>query len=151
MTVSTQAPDTGAAGAGSRLIRQAAALIRRDGYNLWAPASSRPGHSLSSALCAVAGCDPATRHIPACEDLHGRVAGYLYLAGLAGTGRDYLPRVVEAWEEYDPRSGPHGQDEILAVLERAAAALELSETVGGNPRPVTEGILMAPTTAAGRL
>ena len=71
------------------LLRFAADLIRRGGYNP-RPADGDPGYSLSSALCAVTGCDPGARHIPDCEDLHRRVAGYLYLTGRAWS-RESLP------------------------------------------------------------
>jgi hypothetical protein len=74
--------------------RCAADLIRAGGYNLCKPEDSAPGYSVSTALCTVTGGSPSTRHIPGCEDLHGRVAGYLYLTGRISTGRTYLPNAV---------------------------------------------------------
>jgi hypothetical protein len=105
------------------LLRLAAELIRSHGYNPSKPADSGPGHSLSTALCAVTGCDPAGRHIRPCEGLHDRVAGYLFLTGRATAGRTYLPGVLEVWEDYSPGEGWRSQDEAISVLDHAAAIL----------------------------
>jgi hypothetical protein len=104
-------------------LRFAADLIRRDGYNPSKPADSGPGHSLSTALCTVTGCDPTAKHIPACEDLHGRVAGYLHLSGRARTGQAYLPDVVRNWEDWQPGEGRRTQAEAAGVLDHAGAIL----------------------------
>ena len=104
------------------LLRFAADLIRRDGYNP-RPDRISPGHSLSSALCTVTGCDPGGRHIPDCEDLHGRVAGYLYLTGRAWSRESYLPTLIQDWEDYRPGEGWRTQAEAADVLDHAGAVL----------------------------
>jgi hypothetical protein len=105
------------------LLRLAADLIRRDGYNPAKPADSGPGLSLSTALCTVTDCDPSGRHIPACAALHDRVAGYMYLTGRAWSARSYLPDVILNWEEYRPGEGWRSQAEAVRVLDHAAAVL----------------------------
>jgi hypothetical protein len=87
------------------------------------PAGGDPGYSLSSALCAVTGCDPSARHIPDCEDLHGRVAGYLYLTGRAWSRESYLPNVIQSWEDCRPGEGWRTQAEAAGVLDHAGAVL----------------------------
>jgi hypothetical protein len=104
------------------LLRFAADLIRGGGYNP-RPADGNPGYSLSSALCTVTGCDPSARHIPDCEDLHGRAAGYLYLTGRAWSRESYLPNVIQGWEDYRPGEGWRTQAEAADVLDHAGAVL----------------------------
>lgn len=118
----------------------AADLIRRDGYNPTKPADCGPGHSLSTALCTVTGCDPAARHIPACEDLHGRVSGYLHLTGRARPGQAYLPDVVRNWEDWRPGEGWRTQCEAADVLDHAGAILTRAgnQPTDGSDREWTE-------------
>jgi Phosphoribosyl-ATP pyrophosphohydrolase len=120
------------------LLRCAADLIRRDGYNPSKPADSGPGHSLSSALCTVTGCDPGAGHIPDCEDLHGRVVGYLYLTGRAWSAQSYLPTVIQNWEGYRPREGWRTQAEAADVLDHAGAVLTRAGHQPADAVPVTE-------------
>jgi hypothetical protein len=122
------------------LLRFAADLIRRDGYNPSKPADSGPGHSLSSALCTVTGCQPGARHIPGCQELHGRVAGYLYLTGRSRSAQPYLPTVIQDWEEYRPGEGWRTQAEAADVLDHAGAVLTRAgnQAAGGREREWVE-------------
>lgn len=107
----------------AELLAAAANLIRRHGYNPAAPHDPGPGYSVTSALCTAAECGTSGRHIGLCEELHGQVAGYLYLTGQAVTGRLYLPDTVDLWEAYSPGEGWRSKPEAEGVLAAASKAL----------------------------
>lgn len=109
------------------LLTRAANLIWQQGYNPAAPHDPGPGYSLSSALCAVTSCDPSGRHTDLCEELHRRVAGYLYLTGQATAGRPYLPDTVDSWEAHSPGEGRPTQQAAAGVLALAASALDVAD------------------------
>lgn len=117
------------------LFRQAAKLIGAEGYSPCADPIAvedrRPGHSMSTALDAAAAL--AYPEAPAdaadlAEDAHARLAGFLHLTGLR-TRRTSIADLcdeVTAWEDYRPGAGYRTQAEAVAVLEAAAALLDVT-------------------------
>lgn len=126
MMTSAETTTTADGTAISRIIRHAAGLISQAGYAP-VPTGEEPGYSADDALCTASGCGRVAGgwgHVPACDAVHARVAGYLFLTGkVTGHRPGYLPGVVEQWETYEPGEGHRSAADVLAVLTHAASIL----------------------------